>query len=76
MTSRANVPEEEMDEGATPAHNFLDLVVMHVTSALRVLARTSHMAKPNCKGSWEIHRDTLIFGVNYHNNLLALASKQ
>lgn len=47
-----------MEEGATPALNFLDLVVMHVTSALHVLARTIHMAKPNCKGRWEIHRDT------------------
>lgn len=47
MISKAKVPEEEMEEEATPALNFLDLVVMHVTSALRVLARTIHMTKPN-----------------------------
>lgn len=34
VTSKAKVPEEEMEEGVTPALNFLDLVVMHVTSAL------------------------------------------
>ena len=66
---------EEWEGGATTGLQFLDIIVTNLTS-LSLLARTSHMARPNHKRRQEIYRDTWVFGENYHNKQLILNSKQ